>query len=63
MIVIDKSFHVAVVCYALDYLVKHGDIDDDLEREFMSMAAYLYPKYLDELESMRNERNKQKLNP
>ena len=63
MVVIDKCSHLAVVCNALDYFVYYGDIDDIHQRNLMAVAAYLYPKYKDELERMRKERNKCKLNP
>ncbi len=63
MVIIDKCYHLAVVCHALDYLVDHGDINDSVQREYMAMAAFLYPKFKDELENMRKERNKCKLNP
>lgn len=56
MVVIKYAFHLNVVCYALNYLVQHGNIENDSEREMMTQANVLLHKYRKELEEMREYR-------
>lgn len=56
MVVIDNCFQLNVVCFALDFLVNHGDIDDNLQREMMAQAVVLSRRYRKEIECMRERR-------
>lgn len=56
MVVIKCAFHLNVICYALDFFVRRGNIEDDTEREMMSQANILLHHYRNELEKMRENR-------
>lgn len=56
MVVIKDAFHLNVVCYALNYLIQHGEIENDIEREMMAQANVLLHKYRKELEEIRKYR-------
>lgn len=56
MVVIDNCYQINVVCFALDYLVHHGNMDDNLQREMMAQAIVLSRRYKKEIESMREKR-------
>lgn len=56
MVVIRDAFHLNVVCYALNYFIQHGNIENDGEREMMAQANVLLHKYRKELEEIREYR-------
>lgn len=52
----DSCFYLRVVLYALDYLVIHGDMEKEEERNMMAYASHLskaIQKRLDEVRSYR----------
>lgn len=49
----DSCFYLRVVLYALDYLVIHGDMENDEERNMMAYASHLSKAIQKRLEEIR----------
>lgn len=49
----DSCFYLNVVQYALDYLVTHGDMENELERNMMAYACHLSKAIQRRIEEIR----------
>lgn len=52
----DSCFYLRVVLYALDYLIIHGDMDKEEERNMMAYASHLSKAIQKRLEEIREHR-------
>lgn len=51
-----SSFYLRVILYALDYLVVHGDMEKEEERDMMAYASHLSKAVQKRLEEIREYR-------